>query len=158
MVVVQSPRVLGTPLTSILSPMLSSIVVMVVITIVVSIVPVTVWWIVIAMSGLGSLVFWLPIAIRILKVVRIVFRPGRRTGEVSPVVGIRMRPVFVPLPGVWWWAAVVPVLLRIPVVVLSVLCSVRVPARVGQGVTSVIHDKPSTQDRPTLTLEVKNGS
>lgn len=87
--------------------------------------------------------FWTAIAIRILSVVRILLRPGRRTGELSPVAGVRVSPVPVPLSGVRWWVALVPVLLRIPVIVLSVLCSVGMTARLGLGVTSVIHDDPS---------------
>lgn len=86
--------------------------------------------------------FWSSIAIRILlSAVRILLRSGRRTGELSPVASIRMSPVPVPLSGVHWWVALVPVLLRIPVVVLSVFGSVGVTARLGPGLrSSVIHD------------------
>lgn len=97
------------------------------------------------------------IAIRILSAVRILLRSGRKIGELSPVAGVWMSPVPVPLSGVRWWVALVPVLLRIPVVVLSVLCSVGMTARVRLGVTSVIHDDPFTQDQPTLTPEVNDG-
>lgn len=152
MVIAHSHRVLGSPLASILSSMLSSVVVMVIITIAVSVVPVAVGWIVVPMPGLGSLVFWRAIAVRILlRVVRILVWSGRRTSEVSPVSGISLSPVPVPLSGVRWWVALVPVLLSMPVVVLSVFGSVGVTARVGPVVTSVIHDV--TQDQPALATE-----
>lgn len=92
------------------------------------------------------------IAIRILlSAVRILLGPGgsRRTGEMRPVAGIRMSPVPVPLSGVRRWVALVPVLLRVPVVVLSVLRPVGVTGRVGPGVTSVIHGDPF-DTRPTF--------
>lgn len=81
----------------------------------------------------------------LLSVVRILLLSGRWIGVVSPVVGIRLSPVSVPLSGVRRLIAVVPVLLRIPV---SVFSSVRVLDGVGPGVTPVFHDDPSTQDQP----------
>lgn len=93
--------------------------------------------------GLGSLVFRAAMAIGVLLcVVRILLRSGRRTGEMSPVVGIRMSPVPVPLSRVRCRVILVPVLLGIPVVVLSFFGSVGLMARVGPGATSVIHDDP----------------
>lgn len=94
--------------------------------------------------GLGSLVFWAAIMI-LLYAVRVLVRSGRGAGEMSPVAGIRMSPVPVPLSGVQWWVALLSVLLllllKIPVVVLSVFRAVGVIAWVGPGATSVIHDE-----------------
>lgn len=63
----------------------------------------------------------------------------------SPITGIRVSPVPVSLPGVRWLVVLVPVLVRIPVVVLLVFRSVGVITRVGTSVTSVIHDDPFTR-------------
>lgn len=147
MVVVCPPGFMRSPLTCILSCMLSSVVVVVVITvvlIVVSVVPVAV-----TMPGLGSLVLRMSIAmIVLLTVVRMLVLSDRRAGVLTPVVSLRMSPVPVPVSGVrrWWWVALVHVLLSIPVVVLSVLCSVGVTTRIlpgmTSGVASGIHDAP----------------
>lgn len=73
--------------------------------------------------GLGPLVFRVAVNIRIL-LCGVGIRSGRRAGEMSPVPGIRVNPVPVPLSGVRWRVALLPVRLRIPVVVLSVFGSV----------------------------------
>lgn len=138
-VLICSPRVLRTPLTSTLTSVLSSVVVVAG----VSVVPVAVGWILIPVSGLGSLVFWWPVSIVVLlAVVMILLRSGRRTRDVRSVAGVRVTPVAVPLSGVLWRVVLVPVLLRVPGVALSVFSSVGVTTRVGPGVTSVIHDDP----------------
>lgn len=69
----------------------------------------------------------------LLYAVRMLVRSGRGAGEMSPVAGFRMSPVHVPLSGVKWWVALLSVLLlllllRIPVVLLSVLRPVGVMA------------------------------
>lgn len=86
------------PLTSIL---MSSVIVVVIITVVLPVFPVAVGWIIITMPGLGSLVFWWTIPIRIL--LRIVIRVLMRvlwSAEMGSVALILMGPVPVPLSGV----------------------------------------------------------
>lgn len=68
--------------------------------------------------GLGPLMFWAAVMIW-LCAVRVL--SGRGAGESSPVARFRMGPAPVPLPGVERWVALLSVLLlRIPVVILSV--------------------------------------
>ena len=97
--------------------------------------------------GLGPLVLWVNVRI-LLCGVRI--RSSRRAGEMSPVSGIRVSPVPVPVSGVRWRVALLPVRLRVPVVVLSVFGSVM--AWVGQVVTSVVHVDPLSHK-----IRVRNG-
>lgn len=64
------------------------------------------------------LMFWAAVMIR-LHAVRVL--SGRGAGESCPVARFRMGPAPVPLSGVEWWVALLSVLLlRIPVVIISV--------------------------------------
>lgn len=109
--------------------------------------------------GLWSLVFWRAIAIRILlSIVNRVLVRVLWPADMGPVVLIRMSPVPLPLSRVQWWVALIPVLVAIPVVVISVFDSVGVTAGIRPGVTSVIHDEHHSvhTSKPTLPAEEHN--
>ncbi|KAG7228934.1 hypothetical protein INR49_008712 [Caranx melampygus] len=72
-------------------------------------------------SDVKELRLWtLDVARKEMGVVRKLLQSGREVDEVSCVAWIRVSPVLVPLFGDQWWKALVPVLLRVPVIVSSV--------------------------------------